>query len=646
MNLEKLRQDAIQKAINQQYAVISFRIDGTIKDANEKFLQLFGYELEEIVGKKHRIFCDSDYANSFEYRQFWNDLTNGYVQTEEFKRIKKDGISIFIQASYKPLINENGQIFEILKFAQDITSKKLESLDYSAKIKAINVTQSVIEFDVNGFVLNANENLLNSLGYSLDEVIGKHQSMFCEDDYVQSEEYKEFWNKLRSGIHESGKYLRLGKNGKKVWVQATYTPILDIDKNIIKIVNFTQDITQLEIMQKDSLTGLFNKEKLILDIPLNSKNNLAIFSLDDFPQISDFYGHIIADQYIMEFSKILTIYLEDKFNVYRIYEGTFAILDSKLTAVEFFNILKKTVNQLKDISIDLDIKKFSLILTCGISSENNEKLINTAEIVNKYAQKNLKHILVYSKDLNIEKEFEENIYWSENIRLALKENRIIVYYQPIYNNELEKIEKYESLVRLEDKNGEIISPYKFLDISKKSKQYIDITKVVIEKSFKKFSNLNYEFSINLTVEDILNKDLNDFLFKKIKEYNISNKLVIELVESEKITTYDPVYEFINKVKEKGCKIAIDDFGSGYSNFEYLVKIDADYIKIDGSIIKRILDDENSLEIVKSILNFCNKMNIKVIAEFISDEKLQAKVIELGISYSQGYYIGMPSDNID
>jgi len=116
MNLEKLRQDAIEKAINQHYAVVSFKTDGTIRDANEKFLKLFGYELEEIVGKKHRIFCDSDYANSSEYIQFWNDLTNGYVQTEEFKRIKKDGTSIFIQASYKPLINEDGQIFEILKF--------------------------------------------------------------------------------------------------------------------------------------------------------------------------------------------------------------------------------------------------------------------------------------------------------------------------------------------------------------------------------------------------------------------------------------------------------------------------------------------------------------------------------------------------
>lgn len=646
MNLEKLRQDAIEKAINQHYAVVSFKTDGTIRDANEKFLKLFGYELEEIVGKKHRIFCDSDYANSFEYRQFWNDLTNGYVQTEEFKRIKKDGTSIFIQASYKPLINEDGQIFEILKFAQDITSKKLESLDYSAKIKAINSTQSVIEFDMNGFVLNANENLLNSLGYSLDEIIGKHQSMFCEEDYVKSNEYKEFWNKLRSGIHESGKYLRLGKNEKKVWVQAIYTPIFDIDKKPIKIVNFTQDITQLEIMQKDSLTGFFNKEKLILDIPLNNQNNLAIINLDDFSQINDFYGHAIADQYILKFSKIFSVYLENKFSIYRIAEGTFAILDSNLTTTEFYNIFRNYIEQLKDTLIDLDIKKFSIVLTCGISSENNERLINTAEIVNKYAQKNLKNILVYSKDLNIEKEFEENIYWSENIRWALKEDRIIVYYQPIYNNELKKIEKYESLVRLKDKDGEIISPYKFLEISKKSKQYIDITKVVIEKSFSKFADSSYEFSINLTVEDILNEELNEFLFRKIDEYKVSNKLVIELVESEKITTYDPVYEFINKIKKKGCKVAIDDFGSGYSNFEYLVKIDADYVKIDGSIVKRILDDENSVEIIKSILNFCRKMDIKVVAEFISDEKLQAKVIELGISYSQGYYIGMPSDNID
>ena len=646
MNLEKLRQDAIEKAINQHYAVVSFKTDGTIRDANEKFLKLFGYELEEIVGKKHRIFCDSDYANSFEYRQFWNDLTNGYVQTEEFKRIKKDGTSIFIQASYKPLINEDGQIFEILKFAQDITSKKLESLDYSAKIKAINSTQSVIEFDMNGFVLNANENLLNSLGYSLDEIIGKHQSMFCEEDYVKSNEYKEFWNKLRSGIHESGKYLRLGKNGKKVWVQAIYTPIFDIDKKPIKIVNFTQDITQLEIMQKDSLTGFFNKEKLILDIPLNNQNNLAIINLDDFSQINDFYGHAIADQYILKFSKIFSVYLENKFSIYRIAEGTFAILDSNLTTTEFYNIFRNYIEQLKDTLIDLDIKKFSIVLTCGISSENNERLINTAEIVNKYAQKNLKNILVYSKDLNIEKEFEENIYWSENIRWALKEDRIIVYYQPIYNNELKKIEKYESLVRLKDKDGEIISPYKFLEISKKSKQYIDITKVVIEKSFSKFADSSYEFSINLTVEDILNEELNEFLFRKIDEYKVSNKLVIELVESEKITTYDPVYEFISKIKKKGCKVAIDDFGSGYSNFEYLVKIDADYVKIDGSIVKRILDDENSVEIIKSILNFCRKMDIKVVAEFISDEKLQAKVIELGISYSQGYYIGMPSDNID
>lgn len=645
MNLDNLRQKAINNAINKHYAVISFKSDGIIIDANEKFLKLFGYEIEEIRNKHHRIFCDSKYVNSTEYRKFWSNLSNGNVQTEQFKRIKKDGTSIFIQASYQPLINEQGEIFEILKFAQDITNKKLESLDYKAKIRAINSTHSIIEFDIDGYILNANENLLNSMGYTLKEVIGKHQSIFLEDSYANSKEYEDFWNKLKNGIHQTGKYLRIGKNGKKVWVQASYTPILDIDKKAIKIINLAQDITQFESIQKDTLTKFYNKAKLLLNISENEDSNLAIICLDDFSLIYDFYGNTIANEYLIEFSKILSSQLDERFTIYRLYEGTFAVLNNSLSKENFYSFFKYFISELQNILLKINSKKFKLALTCGVSSESQDKLLNTAEIVRKYAQKQLKNILVYSKDLNIEKEFEENIYWSENIRLALKDDRVIVYYQPIYNNQTKKIEKYESLVRIKSIDEQIIPPYKFLDISKKSKQYIDITKVVIEKSFKKFANLDYEFSINLTVEDILNEELNNYLFEKIDEYKVSKKLVIELVESEKIATYEPVYEFIDKIKSKGCKIAIDDFGSGYSNFEYLVKIDANYVKIDGSIIKRILDDENSLEIVKLIVSFCKKININVVAEFISDENLQNKVTELGILYSQGYFIGVPKEDI-
>lgn len=641
MNVKEKREIAIQNAIDEHYGIVSLKIDGTIKEANKKFLKLFGYEEDEIINKHHKIFCDENYANSNEYKKFWHDLTTGDIQSGAFKRVKKNGDVIFVRASYTPLKNEYGEIFEILKFVEDVTQKRLENLNFEQQLKAINKSQAVIEFDMQGYILSANEIFLNSMGYELEEIVGKHHSIFCDEIYSNSDEYKVFWEKLKEGNFDTGKYLRLGKNGKRVWIQATYTPILDIEKKPIKIVKFAQDITQFEIIKKDHLTDLYNREKLVIDINSKGKTNLAVIDIDDFSSINDFYGYSIGDKLIIKFSKGLRNLLNDNFTLYRIYADKFAILNFNLSQERFVSVLSILNEAIKEISIDLDIKKFHLNTTCGISFEENDKLLLTAEISNKYAKKILKNILVYSKDLNIEKEFEENIFWFHKIKEAIKDDRVILHYQPIFNNKTNKIEKYEALVRIKDEDGSIISPFKFLDIAKKSKQYLEITKIVIKKSFEKFQNSEFEFSINLTVEDILDKELNDFLISKIQEYNIGKKLVIELVESEKITTYEPVYEFIKKIREFGCKVAIDDFGSGYSNFEYLVKIDADYVKIDGGIIKRIIENENSLEIVKSIVVFCKKMNMKTIGEFISDEVLFHKVVELGLDYSQGYYIGKP-----
>ncbi|RXK12647.1 hypothetical protein CP965_08695 [Halarcobacter mediterraneus] len=767
MDSKTKREIALKKALNENYAIISFRIDGTIKYANEKFLTLFGYKLNEIENKHHKILCDKNYAHSKEYDKFWQDLLEGNIQNEEFKRIKKNKDSVFIQASYKPLLDDEGKVFEILKFAQDITERKLQNLNYAGQIQAINKSQaviefsldgkiltandnfleifafdldevvgkhhsifvedpyknsmeyknfwkklnegrfdsgeylriakngrrvwiqatynpifnidnklikivkfaqditqdklsslyhtgqleainksqSVIEFDMSGKILNANENFLKAMNYSLEEIKGKHHSIFVEDSYKNSMEYKSFWDKLNEGNFDTGKYLRLGKNGKKVWIQATYTPILDIDKKPIKVVKFAQDITEFEIVKKDQLTGLYNREKLLIDIEENIENSLAIIEINNFSFISDFYGYKVGDELLVKFSKILIDLVDKDFIVYRSSVDKFAVLNSKVSHKKFLSFINQLLNKLKNTFVNLEIDEIHLLTTCGVSFESKEKLLNTAEIVNKYAKKNNKDLLIYSNDLNIEKEYVENIKWTEKIKLALNEDRIIVYYQPIYNNTKKKIEKYEALVRLQDTNGEIISPFMFLDIAKKSRQYLDITKRVIHKSFEKFKDEPYEFSINLTVEDIFDEDLKKYLFSKIEEYKIANRLVLELVESEKITIYEPVYEFINKVKDLGCKVAIDDFGSGYSNFEYLVKINADYVKIDGSIIKRILEDENSLEIVKSILTFSKKMKIKTIAEFISSKELFDKVSGLGVDYSQGFYLGKPQEDL-
>ena len=230
-------------AIDEHFAVISFSPDGIILEANQNFLNALGYTENEVLGKHHKIFCDSKLVNSKEYSDFWNELKKGTVQTSEFKRIKKDGHSIFIQASYTPIKDNSGKVYKIIKFAQDVTDKKLEDLYYKGQIQAIGKSQAIIEFDMNGIILNANENFLKAIDYSLDEIKGKHHSMFCEESYKNSNEYKDFWEKLNNAEFQSGEFLRIGKDGKKVYIQATYNPIIDIDNKPFKVVKYATEIT-------------------------------------------------------------------------------------------------------------------------------------------------------------------------------------------------------------------------------------------------------------------------------------------------------------------------------------------------------------------------------------------------------------------
>jgi len=230
-------------AIDENFAVISFKPDGTILNANKNFLDILGYELGEIVGKKHSIFCDKDYASTKEYDEFWKKLNNGIAQISEFKRVRKSGESIFIQASYTPVKDSSGKVIKVIKFAQDITKRKLQTLDYSGQLDAISKSQAVIEFNMDGTIIKANKNFLDTLGYSEGEIIGKHHSIFCEASYKNSSEYKTFWEHLNQGQFESGEYLRIGKNGKEVWILASYNPIFDIDNKPFKVVKYATDIT-------------------------------------------------------------------------------------------------------------------------------------------------------------------------------------------------------------------------------------------------------------------------------------------------------------------------------------------------------------------------------------------------------------------
>ncbi|MGY3131822.1 methyl-accepting chemotaxis protein [Bradyrhizobium sp. USDA 4501] len=239
-------------AIGKSQAVIEFKLDGTIVDANENFLNAMGYTLDEIEGKHHSMFVDPAIRDSQDYRAFWANLNRGEFQAAQYRRIGKGGREIWIQASYNPILDKSGKPVGVIKFATDITAQKIHSMEEAGKIAAIGRAQAVIEFNMDGTIVNANENFLSALGYSLAEIQGKHHSMFVPPADRDSAAYRDFWARLNRGTFEAGEFKRLGKGGKEIWILATYNPILDDRGKPFKVVKFATDVTQQKVKTADN----------------------------------------------------------------------------------------------------------------------------------------------------------------------------------------------------------------------------------------------------------------------------------------------------------------------------------------------------------------------------------------------------------
>jgi methyl-accepting chemotaxis protein len=229
-------------ALSRSLAIIEFDLQGNILAANENFCRAVGYSPAEIVGKHHRIFVDQAEAASPAYREFWKGLAAGKFDQGQYKRFGKGGRAIWIEASYNPVL-KRGKPVKVVKIATDITAEKLQSLDSNGKIEALTRSQAVIEFSPKGEILTANENFLKTLGYSLNEIVGQHHSMFCEKDYVAAAEYRAFWPSLAAGEFYAGQFTRVAKSGEKVHIQATYNPILDETGKVWKVVKFATDVS-------------------------------------------------------------------------------------------------------------------------------------------------------------------------------------------------------------------------------------------------------------------------------------------------------------------------------------------------------------------------------------------------------------------
>lgn len=429
--------------------------------------------------------------------------------------------------------------------------------------------------------------------------------------------------------------------------------LLNLVANTSKELNIINQTLENMVKQKtnelfdhyyiDELTKLPNNNKLNEILSKKEVKALAFIDISSFVNINNFYGNYIGNKLLSELSRLIAVFCyKNNYHTYRIHSDIFAITSEFDNAETFNKDMLMLQNQIhKHCFMELSLEIY--ITTVIAISHHKTHIYENTSMTLEYAKGQKLSFLIYDESLNIEESIKSNLIWTTKIRNAIEKDRIIPYYQPIYNNTTRETDHFEVLMRLIDDDGTVVTPHSFLNIAKKANLYKSLTKIIIDKAFNNFANSELRFSINLSSEDILDKSVREFIYEKLEAFPKSHHVIFEIVESEGIENYDDVKEFINVTKSYGAQIAIDDFGTGFSNFHYLFKLNVDLIKIDGSIIQQINGEKAASLVAETIVDFSRKMGIATVAEFVSDEDIFNKTNELGINYSQGYYVSMPRE---
>ncbi len=528
---------------------------------------------------------------------------------------------------------------------------------------AIDESSIVSKSDKAGIITYANDKFCTLSGYSSKELLGKPHSIIRHPD-MPKEIFKDMWETIKAKKVWRGIIKNRRKSGKHYFVDATVIPILDNNNRLIEYVAVRHDITELEDkkvqLQKqriDLLTTLFNRSQMIEDLKSIKNPALFLLNINSFAQLNDFYGNRAGDEVLKEIGKILQKIADSvKVRAYRLHADEFAILNElkESSYDDYRKFVAKVIDIIEGDKISFGKNKISVTLTAGVAfmesvskeSSSLSSLLINANSALRDAKESNKKFLIYDSSRKEKINYEKNMQSIEMIKSAILDNRVISYYQPIVDNYTGKVSKYESLVRIVKEDGTIIVPSLFLDIAKKAKLYSDITKIVIENAFNEFRDREFDFSINLSIEDIQDKKIVEFIKESLSSFPDPKRAIFEIVESEEIKDYQEVARFIKDIKSFGAKIAIDDFGSGYSNFEHILTLDVDYLKIDGSLIKNIDKDEESRIITNAIIAFCKKLNRKTIVEFVHNEEIYNLSKSLGADYSQGFFLGRAVSKLD
>ncbi len=399
-----------------------------------------------------------------------------------------------------------------------------------------------------------------------------------------------------------------------------------------------------KMLYKDPLTDLRNRKFLLEEVKKKTLRGVFLIDIRAFHTINDLYGESVGDLILQSFADFLKRQFKHE-NTYRFSGNTFAILNT------CGRLPEECISLARKLVMDVETENFyfnkgETLLECalsviiGISNEENGKHhLEHADMALNHAKKHNKNIVMYSDSLGIKQKYEKDISIVKMVKKALDDDRVTPFFQPVFSGE--KVVYYEALIRIIGEDGSIITPSHFLDVIKNTTYYSYLTRRMVQKTFALFDHLDSMVSINLSFMDFSNMSTIRYLLKMIEAYNMGKKLILEILESEVFQDYESTIYQISQFRNLGAKIAIDDFGSGYSNFLHATQINPDYIKIDGSLIKHIDTDAKSMAICKAIIGFARDLNIETVAEFIHSKKILDITTRLKVDKHQGFYLGEP-----
>ncbi|MEA3372440.1 MAG: EAL domain-containing protein [Campylobacterota bacterium] len=552
--------------------------------------------------------------------KFSNPLKVLYVEDNEESRVSTSGMleNFFGQISVAIDGRDGWEKFRQENFdliISDINMPQMNGIEMVNKIRELNS-------DIPILILSA----YNESEYFMDTI-----RMGIDGYLLKPIEFEQFVESIRKIVEK----IRLKKENE------------DYQENLKSRVKEKTDELKY-LYYHDALTGLQNRTALLENIDHFQASGLSLIDLNRFSAINDIYGAEIGDKILVGVAKVLAEIADGECSVHRISGDQFVYLNTKCYDLAFcIQKANEVIETIKSTAIKIDVNgseiEVNLSVTIAVANDmEGSKFLGCADMALNYAKKTYQPLVVYSEGLGLEKHYVDDLKAVSVVKEALKEDRLVPFFQPIIK---EDGITYECLARILD-DGKVISPFFFIDSIKNTPYYHELTKMMIRKSIDVFRDRPESFSLNLSFEDISNKKIVMFIKEQLAATDIAKRLILEILETEDIEDFSVVRDFIVQMKALGVKVALDDFGSGYSNFSHLIELKPDYIKIDGSLIKNIDKDINSHILSKAIVNFSKEMGIKVIAEYVHSESVYEKVKELDVYGCQGYFFSEPLDVLE